>query len=75
MKMVDVWLFFNLLIPFTLIIIHTYMEKLRYTYIHVGCFERHITANFTRNEESQKESVQLFEKSAVVDSNGGTDQV
>ena len=29
LKMIDVWLFFNLLVPFSLIIIHTYMEKLR----------------------------------------------
>ena len=30
LKMIDIWLFFNLLVPFILIIIHTYMEALRY---------------------------------------------
>ena len=29
MKMMDIWLLFNLLVPFILIIIHTYMENLR----------------------------------------------
>ena len=29
LKMIDIWLFFNLLVPFILIIIHTYMETLR----------------------------------------------
>ena len=29
MKMMDIWLLFNLLIPFLLILIHTYMENLR----------------------------------------------
>ena len=28
-KMVDVWLIFNLIIPFVLIVIHTYMDTLR----------------------------------------------
>ena len=28
-KMIDVWLLFNLLVPFALIIIHTYMDYLR----------------------------------------------
>ena len=31
LKMIDIWLFFNLLVPFILIIIHTIMETLRYT--------------------------------------------
>ena len=29
MKMMDIWLLFNLLVPFNLILIHTYMENLR----------------------------------------------
>ena len=29
MKMMDIWLLFNLIVPFILIIIHTYMENLR----------------------------------------------
>ena len=29
LKMIDIWLFFNLLVPFILIIIHTYIETLR----------------------------------------------
>ena len=29
MKMMDIWLLFNLLVPFILIIIHTFMENLR----------------------------------------------
>ena len=29
MKMMDIWLLFNLFIPFLLILIHTYMENLR----------------------------------------------
>ena len=29
MKMVDVWLLFNLLYPFTVVLIHTYMDTLR----------------------------------------------
>merc|ERR1719239_2034075 len=29
LKMIDIWLFFNLLVPFILIIIHTFMETLR----------------------------------------------
>ena len=28
-KMIDAWLIFNLLIPFILIMIHTYMDTLR----------------------------------------------
>ena len=28
-KMIDVWLIFNLIIPFILIVIHTYMDTLR----------------------------------------------
>ena len=31
LKMIDIWLFFNLLVPFILIIIHTIMETLRCT--------------------------------------------
>ena len=30
MKMVDVWLLFNLLYPFIVVLIHTYMDTLRY---------------------------------------------
>ena len=29
MKMVDVWLLFNLLLPFIVVLIHTYMDTLR----------------------------------------------
>ena len=29
MKMVDVWLLFNLLVPFIVVLIHTYMDTLR----------------------------------------------
>ena len=29
MKMMDVWLLFNLIIPFIVVLIHTYMETLR----------------------------------------------
>ena len=29
MKMVDVWLLFNLLYPFIVVLIHTYMDTLR----------------------------------------------
>ena len=28
-KMIDIWLLFNLIIPFALIMIHTYMDSLR----------------------------------------------
>ena len=28
-KMIDVWLIFNLIVPFILIVIHTYMDTLR----------------------------------------------
>ena len=28
-KMIDVWLLFNLIIPFALIILHTYMDFIR----------------------------------------------
>ena len=37
MKMMDIWLLFNLLVPFNLILIHTYMENLRgYVYVNSG---------------------------------------
>ena len=29
-KMVDVWLIFNLLLPFIEVLVHTYMDTLRY---------------------------------------------
>ena len=29
MKMVDVWLLFNLLLPFIIVLLHTYMDTLR----------------------------------------------
>ena len=29
MKMIDVWLLFNLIIPFVVVLIHTYMDTLR----------------------------------------------
>ena len=29
MKMVDVWLLFNLLLPFLIVLMHTYMDTLR----------------------------------------------
>lgn len=29
MKMVDVWLLFNLLLPFIIVLLHTYMDSLR----------------------------------------------
>ena len=29
MKMIDVWLLFNLLLPFLVVLIHTYMDTLR----------------------------------------------
>ena len=29
MKMIDVWLLFNLLLPFIIVLIHTYMDTLR----------------------------------------------
>ena len=28
-KMIDIWLIFNLIVPFVLMIIHTYMDTLR----------------------------------------------
>ena len=28
-KMIDIWLIFNLVVPFILIVIHTYMDTLR----------------------------------------------
>jgi hypothetical protein len=28
--MIDIWLFFNMIVPFALILIHTYMEVLRW---------------------------------------------
>ena len=31
-KMVDVWLIFNLLLPFIEVLVHTYMDTLRYFY-------------------------------------------
>ena len=45
LKMIDIWLFFNLLVPFILIIIHTYIETLRSSL----SLERSVAVEFSSN--------------------------
>ena len=45
LKMIDIWLFFNLLVPFILIIIHTYIETLRSSFF----LERSVAVELSSN--------------------------
>ena len=55
LKMIDIWLFFNLLVPFVLIIIHTFMETLRLKFLENLFFGRRKKENPIRNREEEEQ--------------------
>ena len=56
MKMVDIWLLFNLIYPFSVVLIHTYMDTLRNDEMNISSNDMNKDARERKLHRAQKMS-------------------
>ena len=61
MKMIDVWLLFNLLYPFIVVLIHTYMDSLREDMDReINHHGKTVTVGEANNDDTEEGIIQVF---------------